>query len=172
MLGAYLGKLRDIAAAELKNTVSDVVIAVPGWFTDIQRRAVLDAASIANLNTLRLMNDTTAVAFGYGITKSDLPEDPENARHVVFIDIGHSSLSVSVAAFSKGQVAIKATAYEPHLGGRDIDYALVQHFAVRGIANIMTLETRQPAEHALSGQISALSDAIFTLGVEKNKNNK
>ncbi|VDC07564.1 unnamed protein product [Peniophora sp. CBMAI 1063] len=129
LLGAYLGKLRDTAAAELKNTVSDVVIAVPGWFTDVQRRAVLDAAAIANLNPLRLMNDTTAVAFGYGITKSDLPEDPENARHVVFIDIGHSSLSASVAAFSKGQVAIKATAYDPHLGGRDIDFALVQYFS-------------------------------------------
>ncbi|KAI0032708.1 heat shock protein 70 [Vararia minispora EC-137] len=129
VLAMYLGKLRDIATAEIKNTVSDVVLAIPGWFTDIQRRAVLDAAAIANLNPLRLMNDTTAVAFGYGITKSDLPEDPDNARHVVFIDMGHSSLSVAVAAFSKGQLTIKATAYDPHLGGRDIDYALVQYFA-------------------------------------------
>lgn len=129
VLAMYLAKLRDIAAAELKNTVSDVVIAVPGWFTDIQRRAVLDAAAIANLNPLRLMNDTTAVAFGYGITKSDLPDDPDNARHVIFVDMGHSSLSVSVAAFSKGQLTIKATAYDHHLGGRDIDYALVRHFA-------------------------------------------
>jgi heat shock protein 4 len=129
LLGMYLGKLRDTASAELKNNVSDVVIGVPGWFTDVQRRALLDAAAIANLNPLRLMNDTTAVAFGYGITKADLPEDPENPRHVVFIDMGHSTLSVAVAAFSKGQLMIKATAYDPHLGGRDIDYAVVQHFA-------------------------------------------
>lgn len=113
---------------ELKTVVTDVVIAVPGWYTDIQRRALLDAASIAGLNTLRLINDTTAVALGYGITKSDLPE-PENPRHVVFVDVGHSSLSVSVIAFAKGQLTVKSTAYDRNLGGRDIDYALVQHFS-------------------------------------------
>ncbi|KAF4621024.1 hypothetical protein D9613_000100 [Agrocybe pediades] len=128
LTGMYLGKLRDIASAELKTTVTDVVIAVPGWFTDIQRRAVIDAAAIANLNVLRLINDTTATALGYGITKSDLPE-PENPRHVVFVDVGHADLSVAIVAFSKGRLDVKSTAYEKNLGGRDIDYALVEHFA-------------------------------------------
>lgn len=125
----YLGKLRDIASNELKTGVSDIVITVPGWFTDVQRRALLDAAQIAGLNCLRLINDTTAVALGYGITKSDLPE-PENPRHVVFVDVGHSTTSASVVAFSKGRLDVKATAYDRHAGGRDIDYALVRHFAV------------------------------------------
>ena len=124
----YLGKLRDITSNELKTTVTDLVIAVPGWFTDIQRRAMLNAAQIAGLNTLRLINDTTSVALSWGITKTDLP-DPENPRHVMFIDVGHSSMSVSVVAFSKGQLNVKAAAYDHHLGGRDIDYALLQHFA-------------------------------------------
>ena len=124
----YLGRLRDIAAKELKTGVSDVVIAIPGWYTDVQRRALLSAAAIAGLNPLRLIPDHTAVAFGYGITKSDLPE-AENPRHVVFVDIGHSSMSVAVVAFSKGQLTVKSAAYEPHLGGRDIDYVLVRHFA-------------------------------------------
>ena len=124
----YLGKLRDIAAAELKSAVSDIVIAVPGWYTEVQRRATIDAAQIAGLNVLRLINDSTAVALGYGITKSDLPE-ADSPRHVVFVDVGHSNLSVAVVAFSKGQLTVKSTAYERNLGGRDIDYALVQHFA-------------------------------------------
>lgn len=124
----YLGKLRDIAAVELKSAVSDVVIAVPGWFTEIQRRALSDAATIAGLNPLRILNDSTAVALGYGITKSDLPE-ADAPRHVVFIDIGHSNYTVSVVAFSKGQLQVKATAYDRHFGGRDIDIALVHHFA-------------------------------------------
>ncbi|KAG6865525.1 hypothetical protein C0991_001847 [Blastosporella zonata] len=128
LVGMYLTKLRDIAAAELKTGVQDVVIAVPGWFTDVQRRALLDAASIAGLTALRLINDTTAVALGYGITKSDLPE-PENPRHVAFVDVGHSSLSVAIVAFSKGQLTVKSTAYDRNLGGRDIDFALVKHFA-------------------------------------------
>lgn len=130
LVAMYLGKLRDITANELKTAVSDLVIAVPGWFTDIQRRAMLDAAQIAGLNALRLINDTTSVALGYGITKLDLP-DPENPRHVMFVDVGHSSMSVSIVAFSKGQLAVKAAAYDRHLGGRDIDYALLQYFAAQ-----------------------------------------
>ncbi|KAI0302594.1 heat shock protein 70 [Russula brevipes] len=128
LVGMYLARLRDIASKELKTGVSDVVIAIPGWYTDVQRRALLSAATIAGLNPLRLIPDYTAVAFGYGITKSDLPE-AENPRHVVFVDIGHSSMSVAVVAFSKGQLTIKSTAYDTHLGGRDIDYALVRYFA-------------------------------------------
>ncbi|KAJ3782733.1 heat shock protein 70 family [Lentinula aff. detonsa] len=128
LVAMYLGRLRDTAGAELKTTVSDIVIAVPGWFTDVQRRAILDAASIANLNVLRIINDTTAVALGYGITKSDLP-DAENPKHVAFVDVGHSTLSVAIVAFSKGQLTVKSTAYDRNLGGRDIDYALVRHFS-------------------------------------------
>lgn len=128
LTATYLGKLRDIASNELKTTVNDVVISVPGWFTEIQRRALIDAAAIANLNVLRLINDTTATALGYGITKADLP-DPENPRHVVFVDVGHADLSVAVVAFSKGQLVVKSYAYDSNLGGRDIDYALVEHFA-------------------------------------------
>lgn len=124
----YFGRLRDIAAKELKTGVSDVVIAIPGWYTDVQRRALLNAATVAGLNPLRLITDHTAVAFGYGITKADLP-DAENPRHVVFVDVGHSSMSVAVVAFSKGQLTVKSTAYDTHLGGRDIDYALVRYFS-------------------------------------------
>ncbi|KAG9006774.1 adenyl-nucleotide exchange factor sse1 [Tulasnella sp. JGI-2019a] len=128
LVAAYLGKLRDIASRELKQGVSDVVISVPGWFTEAQRRAVLDAAYISGLNPLRLINDTTAIALGYGITKSDLPP-PETPRYVVFVDIGHSNYSVAVVAFSAGQFHVKSTAYDRHFGGRDLDMALVEHFA-------------------------------------------
>ena len=124
----FLGKLRDNASKELRTGVTDVVISVPGWFTDIQRRAIIDAASIANLSVLRLINDITAIALGYGITKSDLPE-PENPRHVIFVDVGHAGMSVGVVAFSKGQLTVKSTAYDCNVGGRDIDYALVKHFS-------------------------------------------
>ena len=128
LVGAYFGKLRDIAANELKVGVTDVVLAVPLWYTDIQRRAIIDAASIAGLNVLRLINDTTATALGYGITKSDLPE-ADSPKHVIFVDVGHSSLSAAVVAFSKGQLIVKSTAFDTNIGGRYIDQALVNHFA-------------------------------------------
>lgn len=125
----FLGRLRDTAAKELKTAVNDVVIAVPVWYTDIQRRAVIDAAEIAGLNPLRLINDTTATALGYGITKTDLPAVEEPPRYIAFVDIGHSDYSVSIVAFNKGSLIVKSTAFDRHFGGRDLDYALVQHFA-------------------------------------------
>ncbi len=63
LVAMYLGKIRDITSAELKIPVSDCVISVPGWFTEKQRRALNDAADIAGLNVLRLINDTTACKF-------------------------------------------------------------------------------------------------------------
>ncbi|KAI9591178.1 heat shock protein 70 family [Syncephalis fuscata] len=126
LIAMYLARLRETAVAELKAPVSDVVLSVPGWFTDGQRRALLDAAEIAGLNCLRLMNDTTAAALGYGITKTDLPED--KPRTVVFTDMGHSSFSVAVVEFKKGQLLIKGTAFDIHLGGRYFDEVLCDHF--------------------------------------------
>jgi heat shock protein 4 len=125
----YLTKIRDIAAKELKTAVSDVTISVPAWFTDVQRRAMLDAAEIAGLKVLRLINDTTATALGYGITKLDLPGPEEKPRRVMFVDIGYSDYTASVVEFRKGELNVKATAFDHHFGGRDFDKALTEHFA-------------------------------------------
>ncbi|GAA5865319.1 hypothetical protein JCM8547_005053 [Rhodosporidiobolus lusitaniae] len=125
----YLGRLRDTAAAELKSAVNDVAIAVPVWYTEAQRRAVIDAAEIAGLNVLRLINDTTATALNYGITKTDLPAPEEPSKNIAFVDIGHSDYSVTIVAFNKGSLVVKATAFDRHFGGRDFDAALVDHFA-------------------------------------------
>jgi heat shock 70kDa protein 4 len=127
LLTSFFTKVKQIISADSKGVaVGDVVISVPGWFTEAQRRSILDAAEIAELNCLRLMNDTTAVALSYGITKTDLPED--KPRHVAIVDIGHSNMSVAVVAFKKGQLTVLSTAYDQHLGGRDFDKALVEHF--------------------------------------------
>ncbi|EEB09312.1 heat shock protein Pss1 [Schizosaccharomyces japonicus yFS275] len=128
IIAAYLTKIKTTTEAELKGPVSDVVISVPAWFTNVQRQAVLDAAHIAGLNPLRLMNDNAAAALTYGITKNDLPE-PENPRKVAIVDIGHSNYSVSIVAFSQGQFHIKSTVCDRHFGSRNMDKALIDHFA-------------------------------------------
>ncbi|KAJ3007639.1 adenyl-nucleotide exchange factor sse1 [Thoreauomyces humboldtii] len=129
----FLTKVKDFTSKELKIPVTDAVLSCPGWFNDRQRRALLDAADVAGINVLKLMNDTTASALGYGITKLDLPDataDPKvKPRHVVFFDLGHSSCQVSVVAFVKGKLVVKGTAYERNVGGRDFDDVLVEHFA-------------------------------------------
>ncbi|KAE8154421.1 heat shock protein [Aspergillus avenaceus] len=129
LVAMYLTKIRDITARELRLPVSDVTISVPAWFTDVQRRAMLDAADIAGLKALRLINDTTATALGYGITKLDLPGPEEKPRRVMFVDIGHSDYTASIVEFRKGELNVKATGYDRHFGGRNFDRALTEHFA-------------------------------------------
>ncbi|RMI96595.1 Heat shock protein hsp88 [Fusarium euwallaceae] len=129
LVAMYLSKIKSTAAAELKLPVSDICMSVPPWFTDIQRRALIDAADIAGLKLLRLINDGTAAALGWGITKLDLPGPEERPRRVAFIDIGHSSYTVSIVEFKKGELAVKATTWDKDFGGRDFDRALVEHLA-------------------------------------------
>jgi heat shock 70kDa protein 4 len=129
LIAMFLTKIRGTASAELRLPVNDIVLSCPPWFTDAQRRSVLDAAEIAGLKCLRLINDTTAAALGYGITKTDLPAPEEKPRRVCFVDIGHSTYSCSVVEFKKGELTVKATSYDRHFGGRNFDKALVDHFA-------------------------------------------
>uniref|UniRef100_A0A8C4GRL9 Heat shock protein 4 like n=1 Tax=Dicentrarchus labrax TaxID=13489 RepID=A0A8C4GRL9_DICLA len=126
--GMLLNKLKETSESALKKPVVDCVISVPSFFTDAERRSVFDASQIAGLNCLRLINDTTAVALAYGIYKQDLPTPEERPRNVVFVDIGHSSFQVSITAFNKGKLKVLATAFDPYLGGRNFDEALVDYF--------------------------------------------
>ena len=125
----YLTRMKATASVELKLPVADVVLSCHVWYTDSQRRAILDAASIAGMNCLRLINDNTAVALGWGITKLDLPPPEEKPRRVMFINIGHSNYTATVVEFRKGELAVKASAWDRHFGGRYMDKALVEHFA-------------------------------------------
>ena len=129
LIATYLTKVKSTASAELKLPVSDIVLSIPTWFTDAQRRSIMDAADIAGLKLLRLMNDTTATALGYGITKVDLPAAEEKPKRVAFVDIGYSNYTCSIVEFKKGELTVKGIAWDRHFGGRYIDKALVEHFA-------------------------------------------
>ncbi|XP_061551478.1 heat shock 70 kDa protein 4L [Phycodurus eques] len=126
--GMLLSKLKETSEGALKKPVVDCVVSVPCFFTDAERRSVLDATQIAGLNCLRLINDTTAVALAYGIYKQDLPSPEEKPRNVVFVDMGHSSYQVAITSFNKGKLKVLATAFDPYLGGRNFDEALVNYF--------------------------------------------
>ncbi|XP_073140139.1 heat shock 70 kDa protein 14-like isoform X1 [Henckelia pumila] len=127
VLGMVLSDLKIIAQKNLNAAVVDCCIGIPVYFTDLQRRAVIDAATIAGLHPLRLIHETTATALAYGIYKTDLPEsEPLN---VAFVDVGHASMQVCIASFKKGQLKILAHSFDPSLGGRDFDEVLFQHFA-------------------------------------------
>uniref|UniRef100_A0A6T6BMI4 Uncharacterized protein n=1 Tax=Compsopogon caeruleus TaxID=31354 RepID=A0A6T6BMI4_9RHOD len=128
LVGMLLAKLAQIASTENGNAVKDFVVSVPGYFTDRQRRALMDAAKIANINLLRLMNEHAAIALGYGIFRTaELPEaDPIK---IVFVDIGQSATSVIVGSFLRSEAKVLSVASDPSLGGRAVDTLLVEHFS-------------------------------------------
>ncbi|GAB2298859.1 hypothetical protein Dimus_032938 [Dionaea muscipula] len=129
ILAMLLSHLKQMAERSLETPVSDCVIGIPSYFTDLQRRHYLDAATISGLKPLRLMHDCTAIALGYGIYKTDLKNS--GAHHVVFVDIGHSDTQVAVASFVPGHMKILSHAYDSNLGGRDFDEVLHSHFAAQ-----------------------------------------
>lgn len=124
----FLNKIKATTYNETKANLNDICLSVPGWYTEKQRRAAADACRIAGLNPVRIVNEVTAAAVGYGVFKAnDLPED--KPKIVAFVDIGHSSYQVSIAAVKKGELKILGSAYDKHFGGRDLDYAIANHFA-------------------------------------------
>ncbi|KAM7471738.1 hypothetical protein LguiA_009921 [Lonicera macranthoides] len=129
VLGMVLSDLKSIAEKNLNAAVVDCCIGIPIYFTDLQRRAVIDAATIAGLHPLRLIHETTATALAYGIYKTDLPENDQ--LNVAFVDIGHASMQVCIAGLKKGQLKVLAHAFDRSLGGRDFDEVLFQYFAAK-----------------------------------------
>ncbi|XP_076467430.1 heat shock 70 kDa protein 4-like [Babylonia areolata] len=129
IVAMLLSKLKQTAETGLSTKVVDVVMSVPVYFTDRERRALLDACVTSGLNCLRLINDTTAAALGYGITKQDLPAETDKPRVVIFADLGYSALQLAACAFHKGKLKVLATSCDPEVGGRDFDEVLAKHFS-------------------------------------------
>ncbi|KAJ6767334.1 HSC70CB ISOFORM G-RELATED [Salix purpurea] len=127
ILGMLFSHLKQIAEKSLEMPISDCVIGIPCYFTDLQRRAYLDAAAIAGLRPLRLLHDCTATALGYGIYKNDISD--AGPTYVVFVDIGHCDTQVCLASFESGQMKILSHAFDRNLGGRDFDEVLFSYFA-------------------------------------------
>ncbi|KAG1660796.1 Heat shock protein [Nymphon striatum] len=168
IVGMLFTKLKETAETTLKLKVNDCVISVPSYFTDTERRALLDAAQIAGLNVLKLMNETTAVALTYGIYKQDLPNTDETPRNIVFIDMGHSAVQISACAFNKGKLKMLACVSDPHVGGRNFDRLLNEHFTAEfkkkyniNVASNMKANLRLTGEcEKLKKQMSANSTKL------------
>ncbi|GMH05316.1 hypothetical protein Nepgr_007156 [Nepenthes gracilis] len=127
ILAMLLSHLKQTAEKSLGTSVSNCVIGIPSYFTDLQGRLYLNAAVIAGLKPLRLMHECTASALAYGIYKTDFSS--VGATCVVFIDIGHSDTQVAVVSFEPGHMKILSHAFDCNLGGRDFDEVLFHHFA-------------------------------------------
>jgi heat shock 70kDa protein 1/2/6/8 len=118
-----LTKMKETAEAYLGETVKDAVITVPAYFNDSQRQATKDAGTIAGLNVLRVINEPTAAAIAYGLDKK---KDKES--NIIIFDFGGGTFDVSLLTIEDGVFEVKATAGDTHLGGEDIDNAMVEYF--------------------------------------------
>lgn len=118
-----LKQLKDRAEESLKNPVNGAVITVPAYFDEAQRQATRDAAQLAGLNVLRLLNEPTAAAVAYGLDQeSNLAQD----RNYVIYDLGGGTFDVSILRFSQGVFEVLATGGHTALGGDDLDRLIVK----------------------------------------------
>jgi heat shock protein 1/8 len=120
-----IGKMRDLAEQFLGQKVSDMVITVPAYFNDAARQATKDAAAIAGVNVLRIINEPTAAAIAYGLDTVG----SSGSKHVLIFDCGGGTHDISILDIGDGIIEVVATAGNSRLGGEDIDNSLVEFFA-------------------------------------------
>ena len=113
-----LSKLKKDAELYLGGAVKDAVITVPAYFNDSQRQATKDAGKIAGLNVKRIINEPTAAALAHGLEK-------KSDKKVAVYDFGGGTFDISVLESSEGMVEVKSTKGDTHLGGDDIDTAIL-----------------------------------------------
>lgn len=137
LVAMILEYAKGIGEAQLESKVSDVVLTVPAWFGQSQRAALLDAANLAGLNTLALINSYAAAALQYGIEK----DFTNKTEHVVLYDMGANSVEVAHVKFSSfvvkegyknntySQFETMQVKWDSDTGAEDLDVVLMNHFA-------------------------------------------
>ena len=114
-----LKKLKTMAEVSLCGEIIGAVITVPAYFDETQRQATKDAAKLAGLNVLRLINEPTAAAVAYGL-------DHKKEGTFVIYDLGGGTFDISILKLHQGVFEVLATNGHPHLGGDDFDQAIAE----------------------------------------------
>lgn len=113
-----LSALKQRAEQSLADELTGVVVTVPAYFDDAQRQGTKDAAQLAGLNVLRLLNEPTAAAIAYGL-------DSGQEGVIAVYDLGGGTFDISILRLSKGVFEVLATGGDAALGGDDFDHLLV-----------------------------------------------
>ncbi len=119
---AVLRKLVDDASERLGEKVTKAVVTVPAYFNNSQREATQNAGKIAGLEVLRIVNEPTAAALAYGL-------DKKGNETVLVFDLGGGTFDVSVLEVGDGVFEVRSTSGDTHLGGSDMDHAIVDWLA-------------------------------------------
>ncbi|HHT7895677.1 TPA: Fe-S protein assembly chaperone HscA [Pasteurella multocida] len=150
-----LKKLTALAEKRLAGALSGAVITVPAYFDDAQRQSTKDAAKLAGINVLRLLNEPTAAAIAYGL-------DSGQEGVIAVYDLGGGTFDISILRLSKGVFEVLATGGDTALGGDDFDHQLMDWIVAQsGIAPHNAQQQRQLTELATQIKI-ALTDKLET----------
>ena len=117
-----LSSLHQRAVESLGDELNGAVITVPAYFDDAQRQGTKDAATLAGLHVLRLLNEPTAAAIAYGL-------DSGQEGVIAVYDLGGGTFDISILRLNKGVFEVMATGGNSALGGDDFDHALAAHIA-------------------------------------------
>jgi molecular chaperone HscA len=174
-----LGKLVERAEMASDSALDGAVITVPAYFDDAQRQATKDAATLAGIKVLRLLNEPTAAAVAYGLDQIDtkISDVPQQDRLITVYDLGGGTFDVSILRLSGGVFKVLATGGDSALGGDDFDSAIADWFrqqlcmdqALSSPEKCMLLETARYAKESLTHatQISLdIFDATISLSRE------
>jgi heat shock protein 1/8 len=115
-----LHKMKEVAEDYLGKKVNQAVITVPAYFNDTQRQATKNAAQIAGLDCLRIINEPTAACLCYGLHN-------KGSHYVLIFDLGGGTFDVSLLELNNGIFEVRATSGDTHLGGEDFDRLLANH---------------------------------------------
>ncbi|MBX3464419.1 MAG: Fe-S protein assembly chaperone HscA [Planctomycetes bacterium] len=150
-----LQQVKANAELALGQPVAAAVITVPAWFDDAQRQATKDAAALAGLDCLRILNEPTAAALAYGI-------DGSKDGTVLVYDLGGGTFDVSILRIDDGVFRVLATAGDTHLGGDDFDLLLADRIlaALPGGGKAVDPFVLQAVRSAAEGLKIRLSDAV------------
>ena len=145
--------LRERAEATLGGELVGAVITVPAYFDDAQRQATKDAARLAGLNVLRLLNEPTAAAVAYGLD--------QNAEGVVAIyDLGGGTFDISILRLTAGVFEVLATGGDTALGGDDFDHAIAGWIIEQtGLSSDLDPATQRELLQTACAAKEALTDA-------------
>ena len=122
-----LTQLASQARQNFDSEIEGVVITVPAYFNDAQRQQTKQAAELANLNVLRLINEPTAAALAYGL-------DTQEEGKIVVYDLGGGTFDVSILSLRRGVFEVLATGGDTALGGDDIDFAICNWMMEHGLS--------------------------------------
>lgn len=116
-----LSKMKTDAEAHLGESVDGAVITVPAYFNEAQKKATIDAGRIAGLEVLGIINEPTAAALAFGITK-----DVEKEQTVMVYDLGGGTFDVTILRFDAENITVLSTAGDRRLGGYDFDGCIIR----------------------------------------------